>query len=41
MSKVGLIQYVVMDEGRDMDKFNNDGQSDVFVPDTASRTARQ
>jgi len=41
MPEFSLIQHVVMYESGDMDKFNNDGQCDVFFPDTASRTARQ
>ncbi len=41
MPQLGLIQYVVMDQGSDVDKFNNDGQSDVFVPNTAGRAACQ
>jgi len=41
MPKLSLVQYVVMDQGSDVDKFNNNGQCNVFFPNTASRTACQ
>ena len=41
MPKLGLVQHVVVDEGRDVYQFHDDGQRNVLFPDAASRTARQ